>query len=786
MTYNSHMPFSYEPEYDYTDIGSRHIKSHSNDVSSKSLTLGGLNESFDPNAQDGDGDGIVQEGTAFERPATPSPRDVTTIGSMPSAIDAGVTGGTTGDDAPPFGIIRPRITVEKPRPRIAIEKPRPRIPLLDKVRSRPEVTGRYRGTYGHPMRHAGMTPSELAERVIPTSFKEHVKLIVESRLGSYEQFCRMHGLDPRDVSNKRAFNGAIKTHTDMITAQMKEWREKAEKLRKDYADGTIDEPTFLTAIADPRMALFDYSSTGKSRAKALLYRTLEETPALRFAVERFGMPPVVMDKEIRLKDGSKYIPGYAGYHDPFLHTIVVNSTMYDRRLFKNPKDLQRQYPDDINHLIDPTNAGTLRHEYGHYFAHMLEKFGDTLYDDRPDMDMFRDAKFREMGWTIGRSSNRPEAQSLSEAIAKNLPYAESRYAQESYSETFAEGFAAYTDPSGSGMRKISPALKKMIDSMLGVESNDRPWEASTPGNIVGSSIGDKPSLSKIAPDEPSIMDWDRPVNHQVGTNEYGERVHRFTLGDYSFDWVDEFDPTDDDYPEKAAKAILEHLDTSSFNGAVRHEGDAWFNRQVSGLLFGYQVAPADFRHYGRPGQWDKEVNPEFDAILTGEVKKYDEYDRESIQFAIERAMSVMQGVSDSKINDETKWRLVKDPEGIEAGDVIPFPLTNVANSLDDIRIPSADEDHLIMGGELGKGSAILKIVGPHYSAGNGTESVTQGNFRVKRIYVNEQGNKIVEMEQIDVYSPRDNAFKTVPTQGQVAMRELGSSYPINISVKEPE
>jgi hypothetical protein len=66
------MPFSYEPEYDYTDT--RISRNKSQDlVSGKSLTLGGMNESYDPDAQDGDGDGIVQEGTAFERPATPSP-----------------------------------------------------------------------------------------------------------------------------------------------------------------------------------------------------------------------------------------------------------------------------------------------------------------------------------------------------------------------------------------------------------------------------------------------------------------------------------------------------------------------------------------------------------------------------------------------------------------------------------------------------------------------------------------------------------------------------------------
>ncbi len=33
---------------------------------------------FDPNARDGDGDGLVQDGTAFERPATPKKKTTST------------------------------------------------------------------------------------------------------------------------------------------------------------------------------------------------------------------------------------------------------------------------------------------------------------------------------------------------------------------------------------------------------------------------------------------------------------------------------------------------------------------------------------------------------------------------------------------------------------------------------------------------------------------------------------------------------------------------------------
>ena len=52
-------------------------------------TLGGMNERFDPNAQDGDGDGLVQDSTPFERPATPSAPKLPT--TTPSS-DEGDTG----------------------------------------------------------------------------------------------------------------------------------------------------------------------------------------------------------------------------------------------------------------------------------------------------------------------------------------------------------------------------------------------------------------------------------------------------------------------------------------------------------------------------------------------------------------------------------------------------------------------------------------------------------------------------------------------------------------------
>jgi hypothetical protein len=804
------MPFSYQPEYDYTDRGVRHVKSndHDDDVSIKGLTLGGLNESYDPDAQDGDGDGIVQEGTAFERPATPSTRDVTTLGSMPSAINAGRTGSTTGDvarsdNAPPYGIPRPVISVKPVKPRTATTTTRARIPITSRLRQRPSGVNKFKGKYGHPQRFKGMTAREIAEASVPDSPEAHLDMMVEYNVGSYEVWSIRNPDEPRSKYEevRKRFRATLEDRYSEINAE-------ALALRARYRSGQITDDEFKQEVEDKHLVLYDYSEEAKEAARKYIEETLNESPSFRWIVDNFGFPPTVFSIQDKTNDGKVIEYRFGGYFRSSQGTMLLSRPYFEDIKGKDRITLQsRSSLDERGRkwLVDGTATGTIRHEYGHYLAYMAAKHLDGLYADREDMDMFADYDYRFNAVDIANNFTSPvSGRDMRFATDTNQPYVDSAYGQQNMQEMWAEGFTAYTEPKDRLRSLLSPQLEKMLDAVVGVDPKSRPWKSeSSMDPLIPSAkkpsagfssrrnaqraADDVVSRSEIAPKEMSIMDWDRPVKHQVGANEFGETVHRFTLGDYSFEWTDEFDPADNDYSEKATKAILEHLDTSSFNGAVRHEGDAWFNRQISALLFGYQIAPPEFRHYDwRIGQWDKEVNSEFDAILTGDVAKYDEYDRESIQFAIERAVSVMQGVADSKISEEPKWRLVKDPEGMAVGDVIPIPLTNVADRVDDIRIPTAGEDFLVMGGELGKGSAILKIVGPHYSGGNGTESVTQGNFRIKRIYVNDRGNKVIEMEQIDVYSPRDNAFKTVPTQGQIAMRELGSAYPINISVKDPE
>jgi hypothetical protein len=273
------------------------------------------------------------------------------------------------------------------------------------------------------------------------------------------------------------------------------------------------------------------------------------------------------------------------------------------------------------------------------------------------------------------------------------------------------------------------------------------------------------------------MDWERPIVSETRKLDADEMQHRVTLGDHSFTWDSYIDPENDIGQRARMRDAESHFDTESFNGTVKHEGDAWFNREVSALLFGYAPSEPDFTDYGKRGL--KAGNPEFTAITTGDVSKLSEDDKDEVQMALERAFNVMQAIADEPTSDKPLFRLVTDMEGLKEGDVLPIPTTNFANSISDLP-ESVLGDQYVSRGQVSTGGAILKIVGPHHSFNGGKESITQGNFRIKSISVDDNGNKVIEMEQLDTFSPRDNAFKSVVTEGQAAMRALGSRTPINV------
>ena len=789
------MPFTYEPEYDYTRTRSSRIRIPL-DIEEKGITLGGMNERFDPNAIDGDGDGIVQEGTAFERPATPGADAVDRVLGMASTGSARTTGDTTGrrmsrtpsthDDAPPHGIPRPKIDLvevdEHGNPVNQKPMDKVRTALSSMFRRRPEKSRRYRNVYGHPQRYEGMSAKEIAEHIVPSSAEDHARLSAEYYIG------------PKDLFLSSFPQFSEKDYIEFRDKVIKVFRERIEDdatrgadVRRQYLMGQITDEEYVKMLEDDcRLVAHDYSPETVKRTRKMVEDALDESESFRWMVDRFGMPPILSHYQDTLKDGTPVKYKFAGFYDNYNHNITLSPATHEMIGEKPGKLKAGQYS------TGSSTGRIIRHEYGHFLVDILDKRSDYIYADRTDItpaELANSAYMREEAIRIGEALSPPDATSMAEAVNHADYFVDTQYAQNSFAETWAEAIAAYTEPNGEGAHMISPELIKTIEAAIGANGTTSPLSrerdkaikqrtVAVPSRLRDSSI----RKSEINKKEPSIMDFDRPIKHEVGKTRDGNPIHKFTIGDHVFTWEPEEDPEDE--AKAVSDAVANHFVTEVFGGAVKAEGDQWFDRQISNLLFGYAVEDPNFRHYARYGKWDKESFPEFDAVLTGEVSGLDELQQFSVEEAMVRSFRVMQGVADSEVSTDDIYRVGNDPgDSVAIGDVVPFPLTHFAPGHASLGKMAWNTDHVVSDGQLSSGGAIIKITGPHYSVTNGEEMVTQGNFRIKSIYTDSRGNKVVEMEQVDVFSPKDNAFKTVPTDGQIAMRELGSKYPINVSVK---
>lgn len=763
------MPFSYEPEYTYDEGVSRRTNRKQQEAYEvkKLPTLGGMNESFDPKAQDGDGDGLVQEGTAFERPATPIADAPDVVGAVSGKPDA--TGSTSGQVRAvgnvPGGMQRPTIPVAN----------RERRPILSVFRPRPKQGSEYNNVYGHALRFRGLSSKEIVDKSVPTSVEEMIAMAAEHMVGDRDSWLTRHIANGENVDERDYQKARIKAIAK-ITTRWAEMQVRIDTAVQMVDRGQLSKEDFSKIADEAGWMKPDFSPESVALMKRELKKALDDSPEFMFAAENFGMPPYVAALTQRFGDGTRAKRGWSGLHNPAVRLVTIDGYRLQKNADRDPSALPNMAGMRRQWTVDPTNQGIMRHEFGHWMATQLRSKGETIYLDRNDSDPMQYqpyvAKYVYMHMTVG--NDRPSARSMSDAE----PFVDTEYGNKNNAETLAEAFAAYTSPVEAHKKMINKGAKQLIDGVLGVGSGEPyPWddEKMSKRTLMRSS---RVRASESLPDTrgaKSIADWDRPIVTQVAKINDDEMQHRVTLGDHTFTWDTYIDPEEGAVArERDAES---HFDTESFNGAVKHGGDAWFNREVSALLFGYAPSEPDFVNYGKRGL--NADNPEFKAIATGEASKLDDDDKDSIAMALERAFNVMQAISDRPTSDKPLYRLVRDLESLNEGDILPIPTTNFANDLDALP-ESTRGDFFPISGRVSTGGAILKIVGPHHSFKAGRESITQGNFRIKSISINEQGNKVIEMEQVETFSPRNNAFKAVVTDGQAAMRALGSRTPINI------
>ena len=146
-------------------------------------------EPFDPNAFDGDGDGIVQDGSQWERPVAATAQ-VAPQAFVPQTQEgepdvANQIAQSLAPDTRPQGGQGARVPASPQRGGVATLRSAPEVPT-------PEVAAAPRAAAKRDLRerdaYADMTPREIAEAVVPASVEEFLQRSVDTIVGHPDQY----------------------------------------------------------------------------------------------------------------------------------------------------------------------------------------------------------------------------------------------------------------------------------------------------------------------------------------------------------------------------------------------------------------------------------------------------------------------------------------------------------------------------------------------------------------------------------------------------------------------
>lgn len=349
-------------------------------------------EPFDPKAEDGDGDGLVQDGSIWERPTGTALRSVSLTGGMGGDDDTGAIPSTAPDDG--ADVTTDSGTVAETKEALPYD-PTDRRSLI------------------------GLTPEQIAERIVP-----------DNALDAFEQRVAFLVGPPSQYPDQRTYEQAVREAEDLVSRYDEYFSRPAEALGDLYIDAYGAEAWERDAIDDPAIyaerleELFgtgnltpqqyanrsfleqrgakhalnlndgqnvsdeDFSPETIALLRKNLAETLRRNPAFLETVQKFGSPPVVANHprvsgRIFDEDGEGHWAaaiigimgqpgGYIrGFYDRARPSITVDGSQL--------RDYERRGRIDLGVKVsDPDVAVTLgfdglfAHEYGHYVSHMMK------------------------------------------------------------------------------------------------------------------------------------------------------------------------------------------------------------------------------------------------------------------------------------------------------------------------------------------------------------------------------------------------------------------------------
>ena len=193
-------------------------------------------EPFDPNAYDGDGDGLVQDGTAFERPAVASAQVLQALpitrqapAGSDEAVRETVTGDPTGNPTIPersdgtpkvAGEGDTSLVVPTSAPALSKAEQRRKDYLKREKAQKRLPSGRKNDERGSL---EGLTNKEIAERLVPATEKEVYEAARDTAVGN-----------PSRYPTRAHYDEAVKTHKTVYDYETRVRKAQLEALRKVY------------------------------------------------------------------------------------------------------------------------------------------------------------------------------------------------------------------------------------------------------------------------------------------------------------------------------------------------------------------------------------------------------------------------------------------------------------------------------------------------------------------------------------------------------------------------
>lgn len=407
--------------------------------------LGAVAQSFDPDAIDGDGDGLVQDGSPFERPAVIS----------------------------------------------AISKASQR---LGQILGKAKQTKQGR-TREYNRRYNGMSAKDIAVDVVPDSFEGWAAKQYELlRLERPDLPALTDDLSPQQVTELvRALEDFVEP--DLVWMLSQKNSDKYKELKK------TDRNAALQFLVD---GAFDFSPKAVSKNRRLVEHVLTTNPQFRELVNRFGMPTLTMYGPNM--DSGHQATGFFSDRNGISLDSFRSPTSSGKVFSKASRRLGNWFmtgimPPDVGSKNtkrwlsrDGSPEALLVHEYGHYLSDII---GKTLSDsEKYDMNTPRamawrfsigsdwQETFKAVGWPEAYDAySLPLAEDTDinarsrkkgdrRDVPSDIPHVLTGYGESSPSEAFAESISAIFSHNGEEQDLVSEGMRWLIRDALELPEGD--------------------------------------------------------------------------------------------------------------------------------------------------------------------------------------------------------------------------------------------------------------------------------------------------------------------------